>query len=191
MKVTTFAVVSLFIFTIFQTIIGGINPYKDYDVEYMNEFWDSHDSHLYAKRTKPSMQSVEIADLIINNEEIYLLRYWEPVQIEKSSMDWTEDPYDDWTWQFYYHSLRMVSYLVSSYEFTGEIKYLQEAKWYIESWIEYNPSYRKQASERAWDDHSTANRISTFIQFWDSYRDSPLHDQEFSVLFLNILRIFF
>ncbi len=189
MKVTTFAVVSLFMFTAFQTIIGGINPYKDYDVEYMNEFWDSSDSHLYTKRTTASMQSVEIADMIISNDEIYLLRYWEPVKIEKSSMDWTENPYDDWTWQFYYHSLRMVSYLVSSYEFTGEMKYLEEAKWYIESWIEYNPSYRKQASERAWDDHSTANRISTFIQFWDSYHNSPLQDEEFSVLFLNILRI--
>ena len=60
----------------------------------------------------------------------------------------------------------------------------------IESWIEHNPSPRKQASERAWDDHSKmANRILTFIQFWDSYRDSSITDESFSILFLNILRL--
>ncbi len=189
MKIAPFAVVSLVVFTGFQTLLDGADSYKDYDLEVMNEFWDSQENHLYSTRTYSSQQAVEIADKIILYDEIFLLRYWDPAVISKSSMDWSEDPFDDWTWQFYYHSLRMVSYLVSSYEYTGEVQYLEEAKWYIESWIEHNPSPRKQASERAWDDHSTANRISTFIQFWDSYRDSSIQDEKFSILFLNILRL--
>ena len=189
MKIAPFAIACLFIFTSFYTFLDGYDPYLEYDLDEMNEFWDSYENHSYPKRTYPNQQSVEIADKIIANDEIYLLRYWDPVVIPKSSIDWSEDPFGDWTWQFYYHSLRMVSYLVSSYEFTGEISYLQEAKWYIESWIEHNPSPRKQASERAWDDHSTANRILTFIQFWDSYRDSSIADESFSILFLNILRL--
>jgi len=189
MKIAPFAIACLFILAGFHTIIDGNDPYVEYDLEEMNEFWDLHENHSYPKRTYPNQQSVEIADRIIAHDEIYLLRYWDPIVISKSSIDWSEDPFGDWTWQFYYHSLRMVSYLVSSYEFTGEISYLQEAKWYIESWIEHNPSPRKQASERAWDDHSTANRILTFIQFWDSYRDSSIADESFSMLFLNILRL--
>ncbi len=172
MKIAPFAIACLFIFGGFHTFLDGFGPYLEYDLEEMNEFWESYENHSYSKRTYPNQQSVEIANNIIANDEIFLLRYWEPVVIPKSSIDWSEDPFDDWTWQYYYHSLRMVSYLVSSYEFTEDISYLQEAKWYIESWIENNTSPRKQASERSWDDHSTANRILTFIQFWDSYRDS-------------------
>lgn len=189
MKIAPFAIACLFIFGGFHTFLDGFDPYLEYDLEEMNEFWESYENHSYSKRTYPNQQSVEIANNIIANDEIFLLRYWEPVVIPKSSIDWSEDPFDDWTWQYYYHSLRMVSYLVSSYEFTEDISYLQEAKWYIESWIEHNPSPRKQASERAWDDHSTANRILTFIQFWDSYRDSSIADESFSILFLNILRL--
>ena len=189
MKIAPFAIACLFMFAGFQSSLDGFDPYLEYDLEEMNEFWNSYEDHSYAKRTYPNQQSVEIADKIISNDEIFLLRYWDPVVIPKSSIDWSEDPFDDWTWQFYYHSLRMVSYLVSSYEFTGDTSYLQEAKWYIESWIEHNPSPRKQASERAWDDHSTANRILTFIQFWESYRGSPIADESFSMLFLNILRL--
>lgn len=189
MKITPFAVACIVIFAGFHTFLSGLDVYVEYDLDEMNDFWDSSENHTYATRTNPSQQSVDIADRIISHDEIFLLRYWEPVVITKSSMDWSEDPFDDWTWQFYYHSLRMVSYLVSSYEFTGDESYLQEAKWYIESWIEHNPGPKKQASERAWDDHSTANRILTFIQFWDSYRKSSIQEESFSILFLNILRL--
>ena len=189
MKVAPFAVACVVIFAGLQSFLNGTDPYVEYDIDEMNEFWDSTDYHSYSTRTSSSQQSVDIADRIISHDEIYLLRYWEPAVISKSTLDWSEDPFDDWTWQFYYHSLRMVSYLVSAYERTENISYLQEAKWYIGSWIEHNPGPEKQASERAWDDHSTANRILTFIQFWDSYRDSPIKDETFSILFLNILRL--
>ncbi|MCH1527269.1 MAG: hypothetical protein L7S49_03550, partial [Candidatus Poseidoniaceae archaeon] len=142
MRIAPFAIACLVIFAGFQTLLGNTSQYRDYDVEHMNEFWDSEESHQFSTRSFPSQQSVEIADRIILNDEIYLLRYWEPAVISKDSMDWTEDPFDDWTWQFYYHSLRMVSYLVSAYEYTGEIEYLKEAKWYIGSWIEHNPDPR-------------------------------------------------
>ena len=189
MKVAPFAVACVVIFAGLQSFLTGTGQYVEYDLDEMNEFWDSTDNHSYSTRTSSSQQSVDIADRIISHDEIYLLRYWEPVAISKSSLDWSEDPFDDWTWQFYYHSLRMVSYLVSAYEHTGDLSYLQEAKWYIGSWIDHNPGPKKQASERAWDDHSTANRILTFIQFWDSYHDSSIKDETFSILFLNILRL--
>ena len=131
MKIAPFAIACLFMFAGFQSSLDGFDPYLEYDLEEMNEFWNSYEDHSYPKRTYPNQQSVEIADKIISNDEMpFLLNHHDPVVIPKSSIDWSENPFDFWTWQFYYH-LKMVSYLVSSYEFTGDTSYLQEAKWYI------------------------------------------------------------
>ena len=180
-------------------ILATLNPYyisvckMHQDVQYriddMNEIWDQYDSHYYSTSTYANAFSVEIADKLINNNEIYLLRYWDPFVYDENKLDWSEDPFDDWTWAFYYHSLRMVSYLLSAYEVNGNITYLERAQWLIESWIEHNPCPREQASDRAWDDHSTANRITIFIHFWDHYSDSEIFDFEFANEFLNSLRI--
>ncbi|MGB2479602.1 MAG: hypothetical protein ACPID5_07830, partial [Candidatus Poseidoniaceae archaeon] len=102
MKIAPFAIACLFIFGGFHTFLDGFGPYLEYDLEEMNEFWESYENHSYSKRTYPNQQSVEIANNIIANDEIFLLRYWEPVVIPKSSIDWSEDPFDDWTWQYYY-----------------------------------------------------------------------------------------
>ena len=161
----------------------------EYNLDDVNIFWDQYETHYYVKRTTPTGDSIEIADKLINDNEIFLLRYWEPFVYYENELDWSEDPYDDSTWQFYFHSLRMVSHLVNAYELDGNISYLEKAKWFIESWVEHNPNPQEQASSRAWGDHSTANRISTFIYFWDYYRNSEIFDEEFANVFLNILRI--
>ena len=189
MRIGAFAISCIVILSSFGTFLHGMDPFVKYDIDEMNDVWDDYESHRYSTRTSPSQHSVEIADRIITHDEIYLLRYWEPTVIPKSQIDWSEDPFEDWTWQFYYHSLRMVSYLVSAHQYTNDLQYLIEAKWYISSWIEHNPDPRMQASERAWDDHSTANRILTFLQFWDSYRNSEIFDENFSMKFFNILRL--
>lgn len=163
--------------------------FVEYDLDDINQIWDQYDEHHYATRTTQNNNSIEFADNLINNNEIFLLYYWDPFVYDEDKLDWTEDPFDDWTWQFYFHSLRMVSYLVDAYELSGDIAYLEKGQWFIESWIEHNPCSRQQASTRAWDDHSTANRITTFIYFWDNYRNSEIFDNEFANEFLNMLRL--
>jgi len=160
----------------------------NYDIDEVNQIWNQFENHDYAKRTTLTTSAVEIADRLIERNEIFLLRYWEPFVYEEENLDWTEDPYNDETWQFYFHSLRMVSYLLNAYEETEEATYLIHAKWFINSWMEHNPNPNDYSNKAAWDDHSTANRILTFIYFWDHYRDSEIFDAEFANTFLNSLR---
>lgn len=187
-KAVSFTLVAIFLFSMLSGCISTGNKFVEYDIDDANQVWDQYDEHYYIKRTPASNASIGIADKLINNNEIYLLRYWDSFVYDEDELDWSEDPFDDWTWQFYYHSLRMASYLINAYELTGDTLYLGKAKWFIESWIEHNPSPSNQSSERAWDDHSTANRITTFIYFWDHYRNSPIFDDDFANEFLNMLR---
>jgi len=169
-------VVFLVTFSLCYKVINDRERFVDYDIDEANQVWDQFESHVYVKRTTPTTNSIGIANDIVNNDEIFLMRYWDKFEFD-GDLDWSEDPFDDWTWQFYFHSLRMVSHLLNAYEISGNITYLQESKWFIESWIQHNPTPDEQASSRAWDDHSTANRISTFIYFWDYYRSSEIFEE--------------
>jgi hypothetical protein len=187
-KAVSLTLVAIFLFSMLSGCFSTGNKFVEYDIDDANQVWDQYDEHYYIKRTPASNASIGIADKLMNNNEIFLLRYWDSFVYDEDELDWSEDPFDDWTWQFYYHSLRMASYLINAYELTGDTLYLGKAKWFIESWIEHNPSPSNQSSERAWDDHSTANRITTFIYFWDHYRNSQIFDDDFANEFLNMLR---
>ena len=187
-KMASLIIVSLFLFSALSGGIGASNDFIEYDMDDANRLWEQYDEHFYVKRTPANNATIAIADKLINSNEIFLLKYWDPFIYDEDKLDWSEDPFDDRTWQFYFHSLRMVSYLINAYELTGESVYLEKARWFIESWIEHNPSPDQQASKRAWDDHSTANRITTFIYFWDHYRNSLIFDNEFANELLNMLR---
>ncbi len=187
MKQVVFAVFLLVMTSLTNCLYEG-DSFVEYDIDAANQVWEQYDEHFYVKRTLANNESIDIADKLINSNEIFLFKYWDPFIYDEDKLDWSEDPFDDKTWQFYFHSLRMVSYLINAYELTGELAYLEKARWFIESWIEHNPNPYQQASERAWDDHSTANRITTFIYFWDYYRDSQIFDNDFANEFLNMLR---
>jgi hypothetical protein len=189
-KIASLTLVSLLLLSPLSGCLGSeYDRIVEYDMDEANQIWDQYEDHYYEKRTRPSSQSIGIADRLVNNNEIYLLRYWEPFVYDEDELDWSEDPYDDETWQFYFHSLRMVSYLMNAYESTSNITYLEKAQWFIGNWMEHNPDPFNHAGTRfAWGDHSTANRILTLIYFWDYYRNSPMFDEEFANEFLNLLR---
>ena len=186
-KLTSIIVVFLVTFSLCYKAINDREKFVDYDIDEANQVWDRFESHVYVKRTTPTTNSIVIADNIVNNNQMFIMRFWDNFQFD-DDLDWSENPFDDWTWQFYFHSLRMVSHLLNAYEISGNITYLQESKWFIESWMKHNPNPDEQASPRAWDDHSTANRISTFIYFWDNYRNSEIFEEKFAVELLNMMR---
>ena len=69
--------------------------FVEYDIDEANQYWAQYDDHQYEKRTPPSSQSVEIANNLVNDNEIYLLRYWDSFVYDEDELDWYEDPYDD------------------------------------------------------------------------------------------------
>lgn len=138
------------------------------------------------KRTAPNPSSVSVGNKLLNNE-LYVNNIW-PAYPFKGSLTWKENPYTDSSWCFYFHSLDMVGYLMNAYEKTPSQTYLKKAKWYIDSWMAANPSPQNQASLFAWDDHSTANRVTNIIYFWHYYQGSSIYDKVFAKKLMNLLQ---
>lgn len=67
------------------------------------------------------------------------------------------------TYQLYIHSLRFVNELLLQYEYTKERKYVEKAKEYIESWINY--ALHNKGSRMLWYDHPTAQRLQVLLYF--------------------------
>lgn len=137
------------------------------------------------KRTEPNDSTLEIADMILNNH-IYLFKTWEPFKFD-GELNWEEDPFNDKTWKFYLHEIRMVSFLSNAYEITKNMKYLIKARWFIESWMKKNPSANQNVSEWSWTGHGTANRLLNLIYFWSLYKESQEFDNNFRLKFIDLL----
>ena len=186
-RLTSIVLAGLVAFSMAYPYINNYDIFIDYDIDRANQVWDDYDSHLYVKRTTPVSNTIEWGENLVEKNEIYLSSHWD-VFVYEGELNWDEDPFDDRSWVFYYHSLRMVSHLMNAYELTSNITFLEKAQWFLESWMEENPNPMNQVSEFAWGEHSTANRISTIIYFWDYYRNSEIFDEDFAVELLNILR---
>ena len=148
---------------------------------------ENSDQELYYKHTKPNSATVKIANDLIDNNSILLLNYWDIYVYSGEEINWSADPFDDITWDFYFHSLWMVNYLLDAYSITLDDKYLVEAKEIILSWNEANPNKQNQSSISAWKDHSTSNRLTMYVHFWDHYQSSNLSDLNFESDFMSII----
>ena len=60
----------------------------EYNLEESNQIWNQYEDHYYSKRTPAYKSSIEIADNLINKNEIFLLRYWEPFVFNEDELDW-------------------------------------------------------------------------------------------------------
>jgi putative cell wall-binding protein len=131
------------------------------------------DEGFWFRSTQVSHATVERAELNLNNQ-LFVSAQFEPYAF-RGELSWKEDPYDNRTWQLSLHSLDHVSYLVDGYVLTGEVKYLEKAQWYVDSWVKHNGDPRQAASSMAWNNHAVANRLITLTYFWQKWRTSPLH----------------
>lgn len=82
----------------------------------------------------------------------------------KSIKDWDKniEKYGK-SYQLYIHTLRFVNELLLQYADTKQIKYLDKAEEYIESWIEY--ATKAKVSRMVWYDHSAAQRTQVLLYF--------------------------
>ncbi|MEH7110440.1 heparinase II/III family protein, partial [Bacillus sp. JJ1764] len=139
------------------------------------------------KRSKSNKKSLEIANEI-THDYLYVNKSFSPYKSD-SVITWKENPFNDKTWCFYFHSLDMVGYLMNAYELDPRQEYLEKSKWFLESWISSNPSPENQVSPFAWEDHSTANRVINIIYFLEFYRESELYDDTFYQKVLGTLEV--
>jgi len=131
----------------------------------------------YIERIKPSKAVVTYANQIVENK-IYLGNQF-PVYQLKKEVTWKENPYNNRTWQLFFHSLEHVGYLLSAYEYTNDVKYLKKSESIISSWKKYNGNPQKAASPWAWYTNSTPIRTVYLIQFEKLYQNSSIFNKKF------------
>lgn len=176
---------------IFPTIIKNneINGLEDVSIKQLSDdiILPNDNEDIYYKHTRPNSATIRIANDLVENNSILLLNYWDIYVYPNEEIDWSADPFNDITWDFYFHSLWMVNYLLDAYSLTLDDKYLIESRDIILSWNQANPDKQNQSSISAWKDHSTSNRLTMYVHFWDYYKNSNLLNSTFESEFMSII----
>ena len=92
------------------------------------------------------------------------LFYPHPAVTLPSTLRWSENPLGSNNWEFQFHSLRWAKTLGYAWSATGKRSYLDRYEQLLRSWLAANPR-SKPASPYAWNDHSTAWRAMTLVDF--------------------------
>lgn len=103
----------------------------------------------------------KISDLLLNNST-YLSSQLKPVKYEGDNVPWGSLAS---SYNLNINSFNDVQCLIFFYEHTNDIKYLQEAKRLILSWIEYEKSPESSKNVYVWWDQTVAYRTQVLIHF--------------------------
>src|SRR5699024_751932 len=112
--------------------------------------------------TKKTKYTPDIVEKALNNIIVPFPGFETFNLKEVSDWDFINDKYGD-SYQLYIHSLRFVNELLVTYDLTMELKYLDKAREYIESWIAF--TRENIGSNMVWYDHPTAQRIQVIIYY--------------------------
>ncbi|QQD85661.1 heparinase II/III family protein [Jeotgalicoccus sp. ATCC 8456] len=112
--------------------------------------------------TKRSRYTDEIVESAMNNIVVPFPNFTSFKLIETKDWDTVDDKYGD-SYQLYIHSLRFVNELLTTYDSSKDVKYIDKARDYIENWIEFTTN--NIGSNMVWYDHPTAQRIQVIIYY--------------------------
>ncbi|MGL4818988.1 MAG: heparinase II/III family protein [Bacilli bacterium] len=118
--------------------------------------------------------------------KIYVRKEFAPVEYT-DPIDWTMNPYNNNSWQAYFHSLNMVSFLAASYEKTGNRALLDKARYFVESWVNNNMPEENGKTMYAWYPGTVSNRVIALIHFWTEYRDAYPNDEQFKLWMTDVI----
>lgn len=105
----------------------------------------------------------EISKSIVN-DSIKISRNFDTFNKKLDSLNWSEDPFKNDTWQLYYQNLLIVSYLNHSFVKTSQIQYHVKAKSYLKSFIKHHKTMDISTSKFSRYDHSCAFRTLHLFQ---------------------------
>ena len=118
---------------------------------------------------------------VLDKAEAFLagsFQYYDYEAVELPSvLNWREDPYGDVSWNWQLHVMEFIWFLCRAYEFTGRKAFLRRARDLILNWIDVNmPEEPQLPHGNAWDDHSTAFRLTFWLYFFEILTHSELHE---------------
>src|SRR5699024_2078201 len=132
--------------------------------------------------TKKSRFTTDIVENLMKNILIPFPNFSSFELKELKDWDTTSEKYGD-SYQLYIHSLRSVNELLITYESTNEITYIDNAKEYIEGWVECIRN--NKGSNMVWYDHPTAQRIQVIIFYL--YLAKDIHEVD-KAMYTSILK---
>ena len=103
-----------------------------------------------------------------------------------NNADWSENPYNNVSWQFYYHSLTWLHTLVYGYEQTNDLQYIVEIKEIIFDWIADN-ELTENDPNRAWNDHATAYRTAMLAYLYERFFKNEFSTSELALFEMAML----
>jgi hypothetical protein len=83
--------------------------------------------------------------------------------------NWAEDPFHDSNWQWSFHCLTVIRYLLAAHRKRGDSSCLERAEALLFSWMRHNYS-PTPPSRYSWNDHSTALRLENLLYYLEYAR---------------------
>lgn len=110
--------------------------------------------------------SIEFANKLIRNELVVNEKIPDNVQYDINNIDWnitaTTSPN---TFSLYLQTLRPIYYLSKAYLVTNDIRYLNYADKFVDSWTDYEQS-SQNLNRYTWYDHTVAERTENLIYYY-------------------------
>lgn len=110
--------------------------------------------------------SIEFAEKLLKNELIVNEKISDIVEYDINNIDWnvnaTTSPN---TFSLYLQTLRPIYYLSRAYLATNDIRYLNYADKFVDSWVDYEKS-SESLNRYTWYDHTVAERTENLIYYY-------------------------
>lgn len=123
------------------------------------------------------IRKVDTDDELIPNALSYMdskHQYYKYPTVQLSeNYDWTEDPFNDPSWNWNLHNMNYVVTLTRAFEINNNNDYLARAEFLVLDWINDNRLYIfTPPSKYSWNDHSTAFRLLNWLYFYEVWKNS-------------------
>lgn len=157
------------------------------DIAEITEFYRNKEFDYFLLPRQKSFQdasSLKCAENLKKN--VYLLRPKtdKPVTLPEN-LDWSENPFNDRNWEFWFHSWQFANCLRAGHQMTGDTWYLQRLKWLVNDWWDDNFKPDFPSKGFSWYDHSIPKRLHELALIWEYVRRHEVLDEEFVHLTLQ------
>ncbi len=126
-------------------------------------------------------------DCAINlKKNLYRLRSPDKLVELPDNLTWSEDPFNDRNWEYWFHSWNFTNCLLDGYTAFQDSWYLDRLKWLVTDWWQdnYKPNFPSLFS---WNDLSTANRLHETLRIFEFLRRQNELDIAFTQVVLRAI----
>jgi hypothetical protein len=159
---------------------------KDIDkiVDYLNNL--PLDFYFLPERNRIGEDKKKCASNLQKN--IYLLRPKIDELVElPADLTWSEDPFKDRNWQFWFHSWEFTDCLLAGYTAFEDKWYINRLKWLVFDWWNDNFTPDFPSKEFSWYDQTIPKRLHQMLRIFEFIRRNKALDNDFTRVALRAI----